>query len=68
MKPQNLALTEGISVDTQPAPTAKLTVRGRGLPEPFALHLGGDFFRDRVDRLVKRVTASHPRGGLGYEE
>ena len=26
MKPQKLALTEGSSVDMQPAPTAKLTV------------------------------------------
>ena len=46
----------------QPAPDAKLTFRGRGL------HLCGDFFSDRVDRLVKRVTARHPRGGPGYQE
>ena len=33
-----------------------------------SLHLGGDFFRDRVERLVKRATVRHPRGGLRQQE
>ena len=32
------------------------------------LHLGGDFFRDRVNRLVKRVAVRHPGGGLCEQE
>jgi hypothetical protein len=32
------------------------------------LHLGGDFFGDRVDRFVERATVRHPRGGLRQQE
>jgi hypothetical protein len=32
------------------------------------LHLGGDFFGDRVERFVKRSSVRHPGGGLRQQE